>query len=101
MNRAQLATMANQIGAFFASMPDHDEALAGIADHLRRFWEPRMRRALLTLLDDPHDDVSGADAPGADAPGADAPGADALAPLVRAALIAHRAQLTPAAATDA
>jgi formate dehydrogenase subunit delta len=86
MNRAQLATMANQIGAFFASMPDHDEALAGIADHLRRFWEPRMRRALLTLLDDPHDDVSGA---------------DALAPLVRAALIAHRAQLTPAAATDA
>jgi formate dehydrogenase subunit delta len=96
MNRAQLATMANQIGAFFASMPDHDEALAGIADHLRRFWEPRMRRALLTLLDDPHDDVSGADAPGAEAPGA-----DALAPLVRAALIAHRAQLTPAAATDA
>jgi formate dehydrogenase subunit delta len=77
MNRAQLATMANQIGAFFASMPDHDEALAGIADHLRRFWEPRMRRALLTLLDDdPHD--------------------DALAPLVRAALVAHRAQLTPA-----
>ncbi len=84
MNRAQLATMANQIGAFFASMPDRDEALAGLADHLRRFWEPRMRRALLTLLDDPD---------------AAAPDAAALAPLVRAALVAHRAQLTPAAAT--
>jgi formate dehydrogenase subunit delta len=78
MNSAQLVTMANQIGAFFASMPDHDEALAGIADHLRRFWEPRMRRALLARLDDPHDDT--------------------LAPLVRAALVAHRAQLEPAAA---
>jgi formate dehydrogenase subunit delta len=33
---------ANQIAAFFAGYP-HDEAVAGIEDHLRKFWEPRMR----------------------------------------------------------
>ncbi|MGU7776422.1 formate dehydrogenase subunit delta, partial [Burkholderia sp. MR1-5-21] len=45
MDTGHLIDMANQIGEFFASMPDRDEALAGIADHIRRFWEPRMRRA--------------------------------------------------------
>ncbi|MCA3787073.1 formate dehydrogenase subunit delta, partial [Burkholderia sp.] len=53
MDHEHLIDMANQIGAFFESMPDRDEALAGIADHIRRFWEPRMRRALLAALDDP------------------------------------------------
>lgn len=38
--------MAKQISAFFASYP-HDKAVDGIADHMSRFWEPRMRRAIL------------------------------------------------------
>ncbi|HDR9806869.1 TPA: formate dehydrogenase subunit delta, partial [Burkholderia cenocepacia] len=42
MNSEHLIDMANQIGAFFESMPDRDEALTGIAEHIRRFWEPRM-----------------------------------------------------------
>ena len=46
MTPDKLAHMANQIARFFASYP-HDEAVAGIADHLRKFWEPRMRRQLL------------------------------------------------------
>jgi formate dehydrogenase subunit delta len=46
-----LIRMANQIGAFFEAMPDRDEALDGIAHHLVRFWEPRMRRELLSHLD--------------------------------------------------
>lgn len=46
MDHGHLIDMANQIGAFFESMPDRDEALTGIAEHIRRFWEPRMRRAL-------------------------------------------------------
>lgn len=46
-----LITMANQIGGFFEAMPDRDEALADIAGHLKRFWEPRMRHALLGHLD--------------------------------------------------
>lgn len=42
-----LVHMANRIGEFFQAMPDRDEARCEIALHLRRFWEPRMRRALL------------------------------------------------------
>lgn len=43
--------MANQIGAFFETMPDQQQALADIAEHLKRFWEPRMRRALLAHVE--------------------------------------------------
>ena len=41
----KLVRMANQIGQFFQSQP-HDEAVAGIADHLRSFWTPTMRRQI-------------------------------------------------------
>jgi formate dehydrogenase subunit delta len=37
--------MVNQIALFFQSSP-HDEAVAGIAEHLKLFWEPRMLRQL-------------------------------------------------------
>jgi formate dehydrogenase subunit delta len=37
--------MANQIAQFFASYP-HEEAVAGVADHLKKFWEKRMRQQL-------------------------------------------------------
>ena len=33
---------ANQIALFFASYP-HEEAVAGVTDHLQKFWERRMR----------------------------------------------------------
>lgn len=46
MNTAQLVKMANQVGAFFEAMPDAAQGIAGVADHLRKFWEPRMRREL-------------------------------------------------------
>ena len=46
-----LIRMANQIGTFFESMPERAEALEGIARHLKNFWDPRMRRALLARLD--------------------------------------------------
>jgi formate dehydrogenase subunit delta len=41
--------MVNQIARFFQSSP-HDEAVAGIADHLKQFWEPRMLRQLRTYI---------------------------------------------------
>ena len=41
----KLVRMANQIGQFFQSQP-RDEAVAGIADHLRSFWTPKMRRQI-------------------------------------------------------
>jgi len=37
--------MANQIAAYFEAYP-RAEALTGIANHIEKFWEPRMRRQL-------------------------------------------------------
>jgi formate dehydrogenase subunit delta len=51
MQPESLVRMANQIGTFFEAMPDRAEALDGIAQHLRRYWDPRMRRALLAHVD--------------------------------------------------
>ena len=42
--------MANQIGIFFQSKP-HEEGVAGVADHINKFWEPRMRRHFFTVYD--------------------------------------------------
>jgi formate dehydrogenase subunit delta len=42
--------MANQIGKFFVYQGSEDEAVAGIADHIRKFWDPRMRLAAFALL---------------------------------------------------
>ena len=47
MSPDKLAYMANQIGRFFAHQP-HEQAVASTADHLRRFWDPRMRTAILS-----------------------------------------------------
>jgi formate dehydrogenase subunit delta len=51
MHVDRLLHMANQIGHFFEAMPDRDEALRGAAQHLKNFWEPRMRRELLDAID--------------------------------------------------
>ena len=66
-----LIRMANQIGTFFESMPDRAEALEGIATHLKKFWDPRMRTAFLTQVDGPHQQE--------------------ISPIVRSAVQAHRA----------
>jgi formate dehydrogenase subunit delta len=68
-----LVKMANQIGAFFEAMPDHAEAVRGIADHLHKFWDPRMRRELLAHVD--------------------THGRGPLKPIVAEALAAHRSEL--------
>jgi formate dehydrogenase subunit delta len=39
----------NQIALYFASVP-REEAVAGIADHLKKFWEPRMRRQIIAYV---------------------------------------------------
>lgn len=46
MDLDNLVRMANRIGQFFEAMPDRQEALDGIASHIRKFWEPRMRHEL-------------------------------------------------------
>lgn len=51
MDVDNLVRMANRIGQFFEAMPDRGEALEGVAQHIKRYWEPRMRRALLAHAD--------------------------------------------------
>lgn len=50
MDVAKLVTMANQIGRFFTPQRGGDPA-AGIADHLDKFWDPRMRAAITAHLE--------------------------------------------------
>lgn len=71
MNVGNLVTMANQIGAFFASYPDQQEASKEISQHLQRFWAPIMRNELYHYIDT--EPVTG------------------LSPLVLASIAAHRA----------
>jgi formate dehydrogenase subunit delta len=49
MTPEDLVRMANQIAAFNRPY-GRDEALAGIATHIRDFWDPRMRRAMAAHL---------------------------------------------------
>ncbi len=49
--------MANQIGDFFKSYPEQ-EALDGIAEHINKFWEPRMRRIFFAHMDAGGKDIS-------------------------------------------
>ena len=49
MTTRDIVRMTNQIAEFFHPYP-HDEALRETANHLRSFWDPRMRDALLKHL---------------------------------------------------
>jgi formate dehydrogenase subunit delta len=75
MSPDRLVYMANQIGTFFASQP-HDKAVAGITDHIIKFWEPRMRARILEHY---------------------AEGSDGLQPLVKEAIavLAEKSQKSP------
>jgi len=67
-----LIRMANQIGTFFESMPDREQALRDIAMHLKKFWDPRMRKAFLAQVEQ-------------------APPDPAVSAIVRTAVVEHRA----------
>ena len=46
---SNLVYMANQIGKFFARQPT-DKAVDSIADHLFKYWDPRMRRQIIAYV---------------------------------------------------
>ncbi|HEY8336487.1 MAG TPA: formate dehydrogenase subunit delta [Tardiphaga sp.] len=46
----RLIYMANQIGTFFNSQ-GQDKAVPGIAEHIRKFWDPRMRKQIMAHLE--------------------------------------------------
>lgn len=69
MSPERLVYMANQIAGFFRSQ-GVEKAVPGITEHLKKFWDPRMRKAILAHLD---------------------AGGEGLTPEVRAAVEALRA----------
>ncbi len=71
MEVRRLVKMANDIGAFFERGGD----AGGVANHIRMFWDPRMRREILVHLDET--------------------GGDGLTPIVREALQQHGHELDP------
>ena len=73
MSPEKLIYMANQIGRFFAHEPE-EKAVADTADHLKKFWDPRMRKAIIAYV---------------------AQGGEGLQPLVRKAVLSLDA-LAPA-----
>ena len=68
-----LIRMANQIGAFFEAMPDRPAALESLVLHIKKFWTPSMRRALLDQVDGTGD--------------------AGLSPMAAEAILLHRDQL--------
>ena len=73
MDAHKLVKMANEIASFYEGEPDRAAMLEGVAGHLKRFWDPRMRRDLLRWVDEHH--------------------GEGLKDSVRAALDAHRDKL--------
>ena len=77
MNVEHLIGMANQIGRYYQAYPDRAEAMKSAATHVRRFWDPRMRKTLLEHLD--------------------GSGGEGLDEFMLEAVRTHREALTPAA----
>ncbi len=50
MSPDKLVYMANQIGRFFVHEGE-EKAIASVADHIAKFWDPRMRQAIFAHLD--------------------------------------------------
>lgn len=50
MSIEHLVTMANDIAAYFASEPNHEQAVNGVRDHIKKFWDPSMRKKIIAHL---------------------------------------------------
>jgi formate dehydrogenase subunit delta len=51
MDIQHLIKMANNIGSFFEADVDRSKGAKGVAEHIKNFWDPRMRRQILAYLD--------------------------------------------------
>jgi formate dehydrogenase subunit delta len=45
-----LINMANDIGNFYRSQPTREAAIAGIVNHIKSYWTPRMREKIVAEL---------------------------------------------------
>ncbi len=51
MNIKYLIAMVNDISHYFTSEADHASGVAAVAHHLRKSWDPAMRRQITAYLD--------------------------------------------------
>jgi formate dehydrogenase subunit delta len=49
----QIVKMANDIGRFYRGEPAREDAIAGIANHIKRYWAKRMRDKLVAQAQRP------------------------------------------------
>jgi formate dehydrogenase subunit delta len=73
MDVRNLIKMANQIGDFFHSAAKPGFVEGDIAGHIKRFWDPRMRREIVAYVDNE--------------------GGEGLKPEVLTAIVQHREAL--------
>ena len=52
MDIQRLISMANQIGDFYESYPDQNQAQQDIAGHLNKFWALPMRKQIAQYVND-------------------------------------------------
>jgi formate dehydrogenase subunit delta len=52
-----LVKMANDIGNFFRAEPEREDAIAGIANHISKYWTQRMRDKLGAHLEEGDSDL--------------------------------------------
>jgi len=71
----KLVKMVNEIASFFEGEPDRNVALESVAGHLKRFWDPRMRREIVRYVEEQ--------------------GGEGLKETALAAIRAHRDKLVP------
>ncbi len=57
MSREKLVHMANQIATFFETQPGSDQA-DRVAQHLRDYWDPRMRARIAEIAEAPDSGLS-------------------------------------------
>ena len=57
MSPEKLVHMANQIATFFRSQPGTDQA-DRVAQHLRDYWDPRMRAEIAQIAQRPESGLS-------------------------------------------
>lgn len=57
MSPEKLVHMANQIATFFRTQPGSDQA-DRVAQHLRDYWDPRMRAQIMQIAADPESGLS-------------------------------------------
>ncbi|MDR3388314.1 MAG: formate dehydrogenase subunit delta [Rudaea sp.] len=50
MSIEHLVRMVNDISDYFRSEPDRSAAIAGVSNHLKKYWDPRMRRQIIAHL---------------------------------------------------